>query len=92
MHTGPTGGGAIGGAVSGAAGAMFFSSSDEIKQTVKNMDKRAMKKAVNPGFLFVKASFAQEEIKKTNLFKVPQYKDNPCAPAKKKKKPPTNSI
>lgn len=71
---GPGGGGAIGAAMS----AGFFGGKEEAEKILSHLDKRVQEQSNNPGFLFVKPDFAETEIKQTEVFTVPAYKNNPC--------------
>jgi hypothetical protein len=72
----------------GAAMAMPFYGSSKEKQILYDArDTRTKSIALNPGFLFVTSEFAIPEIGKTAEFKMPAYKNNPCAKPDPNQKP-----
>ena len=63
------GGGAIGGAMTGAASGLFLSDKEQSTAMLGNVDKRAQARSANPGFLFVNPKIAKAEIVDTKFRK-----------------------
>lgn len=71
-------GGALGGALTGG----FYGDKAEQARVQEQMDKRAQKISLNPGFLAVNQNFAMAEITETKLSPAPKPGRNPCEPKK----------
>ncbi|MCB0378098.1 MAG: DUF2846 domain-containing protein [Bdellovibrionales bacterium] len=63
---------------------MLANSDEEKKAILASLDTRAQKNNDDPGFIFVKESFALNEIKKNKIFNVPKYEKNYCGKLERK--------